>query len=422
MSNTPEIEVVTTTLAEFDKVGAGIAALQSLYAGVVYPVETVKGMKDAVAARAALRAPRVQIEKLRKDAKAPLLEIGRKLDAEAKRITAEIVALEDPIDAVIKAEEARKEAEKAAKVAAELARMERISAAVAEIANIPGKLARAGSKEVADARDALESRGLLTTEFEERLTEALNLKASVLAELDTMHDAAVAHEAEQARIVAERAELERLRLAEVQRQKDEAARLVAESARLEAQRQQQEADNQRAREALAEAERLAKAERDAEQARIEAQRRAEDDAREQAAADARAAQAAADAAAKAARDAEEARIAAAHKALADQQAEFTRQQAQASADKLAEEQRAAAQVAEAEEAARVAAMPSPVPSPVGEESHDNVLPFDAQRGKPDAEQFVDVIATEFGVPLELALDWLRTTDFNDQALPLALAA
>lgn len=389
MSNTPEIEVVTTTLAEFDKVGAGIAALKSQYAGIVYPVETTKGMKDAVAARAALRAPRVQIEKLRKDAKAPLLEIGRKLDAEAKRITAEISALEDPIDEAIKAEEARKEAEKAARVAAELARMERITAAIAEISALPGKLARANSKAIADARDALEGRGLSTEQFEERLTEALNSKAAALAELDALHNAAVAHEAEQDRIVAERAELERLRQAEAERQREEAARLAAEREALEAQRRAQEAEAQRVRDEQAAAELKARQEREA-----------------------------AEAQAKAARDAEEARIAAAAKKLADDQAEFARQQAEAvrlataSNDPQRQAPETTAAVAVCDEAVQT---PDAAARP-GSTGDDEMPP------KPSADRLVEAVAVDFNVPLALARDWLRTTDFNDQALPLALAA
>jgi cation transport ATPase len=80
-------------------------------------------MEAAKAARAEIREPRFAVEKVRKAAKAPLLAIGRRIDAEAVRITEAILAIEEPIDGQIKAEEARKVAEREAKRAAEVERL-----------------------------------------------------------------------------------------------------------------------------------------------------------------------------------------------------------------------------------------------------------------------------------------------------------
>ena len=58
-ANLKEAEAAIT---EFDRVQAGIADLKTKYEGVIFPVATTAGMRDAVAARAAVREPRLAIE------------------------------------------------------------------------------------------------------------------------------------------------------------------------------------------------------------------------------------------------------------------------------------------------------------------------------------------------------------------------
>src|ERR1017187_7000203 len=111
-----DIELVSTALADFDKVAAGLAILEKNYKGILYDVETSSGMAMAKASRVALRNPRYEIERIRKSVKAPLISIGKKLDGEAARITAEILKLEDPIQEQIKNEEERIERERQAAI------------------------------------------------------------------------------------------------------------------------------------------------------------------------------------------------------------------------------------------------------------------------------------------------------------------
>lgn len=61
---------------------------------------------------------RTSLEAKRKELKAPALERSRLIDSEAKRIESEIRSLEDPIDALITAEEQRRERERAERQAA----------------------------------------------------------------------------------------------------------------------------------------------------------------------------------------------------------------------------------------------------------------------------------------------------------------
>jgi len=99
-------------VAEYSKTEAELSALREVCATTVYDVKTPSGMKQATSLRAKVRTLRTGVEKLRKEAKAPVLALGKLIDSEAERITAELLLLEKPIDEKIKAEEKRKSEEK----------------------------------------------------------------------------------------------------------------------------------------------------------------------------------------------------------------------------------------------------------------------------------------------------------------------
>jgi len=114
---------MTTFIQEYSATEAALAELAGRYKGVVYEVSTREGMKAAVAGRAEVRGLRVSLEKLRVQIKAPALKRVQEVDSEARRITAALSALEDPIDAQIKREEERKELERTAAARAEADRL-----------------------------------------------------------------------------------------------------------------------------------------------------------------------------------------------------------------------------------------------------------------------------------------------------------
>jgi hypothetical protein len=161
-----DIEQVQGVLTEFSRVEAGLAALRAKHGNTVYEVSTTAGMDAAKAARAEIREPRFAVEKVRKAAKAPLLAIGRRIDAEAARITEAILAIEMPIDDQIKLEEARKVAEREAKRAAEVERLrleaaaklkaeeERLAAERSEIAAEQARLSAERARIDAEAAEA----------------------------------------------------------------------------------------------------------------------------------------------------------------------------------------------------------------------------------------------------------------------------
>lgn len=126
-------------VVEYRKTDAALAELKRKYGGVIYDVKKPGDMEAAKAAHDEIRGYRVDLEKLRVELKAPILEKGRQIDGEAKRITAELEKLEKPIHAQIKAEEDRIEAEKAERIRLETERMERIQTKLQQLRDVPLK-------------------------------------------------------------------------------------------------------------------------------------------------------------------------------------------------------------------------------------------------------------------------------------------
>jgi colicin import membrane protein len=297
---TDDMSRITTAVSEFDRVAAGLAALEAAYPkDVIYEVTTTKGMKAAIEHRAAWRDPRITVEKVRKMAKAPLIALGKNIDARAAWLTEQLLEGEQPIDQQIKAEEARREAEREAKAAAEFGRVLAIQEALAEIA---ADVAAACGKRSDDISALLER--MRTTEpdaevFQEMLEQARAAWSAGITKLETAHKAKLWEEAEQRRIAAEqeaeriarqKADEERARVAA--EQKAEAERLATERAELDRQRaelqaqldaaakaQREEAERQARELAVAQARANEAAEREASrqaaehQAQVEAQMR-----------------------------------------------------------------------------------------------------------------------------------------------------
>jgi hypothetical protein len=124
-----DLTVVDTKVGEYSAVQAVLSDLKTRYAVIKWDVTTPKGMVEARKAREVIREWRTGLEKERQRIKASVLERGRLIDTEAKRITAELVSLETPIDALIKEEDGTKERER--KAVEEQAEMDRQRAEIA---------------------------------------------------------------------------------------------------------------------------------------------------------------------------------------------------------------------------------------------------------------------------------------------------
>lgn len=258
---TTDIEQVSQALTDYSKVEAGLAALREKFAGVVYPVTTTEGMDAAKRARLTLREPRYEIERVRKAAKSPLLALGKRLDAEAERITKEILAIEVPIDAQIKREEDRKEAERQAKIAAEQCRVEDIQKRIQAIRDFAAQAVGCTSREIAILVSNVTLISIDKVAFEEFHQQALDAYHGTIGKLREMEERAKQAEAEAARLAAERVELERLRREAAERERLERETRQTEERRQQAERDRIALEERQARERVAE-----------EQKRLDAQR------------------------------------------------------------------------------------------------------------------------------------------------------
>lgn len=240
---------MSTAIQEYSKTDAALADLAGRFKGMVYDVTTPTGMQEAKTARAEIRGYRVDLEKVRVEIKAPALERCRLIDAEAKRITAVLVELEDPIDQHIKSEERRKERE-AMEAAMEKQRaLDAIRARVDAIKQMPAACVGRAAVEI----DALVNSLLaqpIGADFGDFRVEAEDAKRATLSQMSAMLAGVRAQEAEAERINTERAELARLRADQAARESESRARLEAEERAAREARAAEEARHQAERDRL----------------------------------------------------------------------------------------------------------------------------------------------------------------------------
>ena len=243
---------VTTAIAEYNQTAVGLAALRARYASVVWDCSTTKGDKDARAVRKELVTLRTSLEAMRKAIKAPALERARLIDAEAKTITEQIKALEDPVDEAIAAEEARKETLRLQRLADEEARIRALQERISDIANVAIRAVGLSSAEIARKTELVTRMVIPADEnapdgFQELTAHAINTKAEALLRLADLNAAALEREAaaELARKNAE--ELAALREAQAAREKQDADERAAKEAAAAEERRGQEAADAAAR-------------------------------------------------------------------------------------------------------------------------------------------------------------------------------
>lgn len=247
-----------TPIAEYTETAAALADLRQRHAGVVYDVTVPKEMKLAKEARAELRGLRTGLEKKRVEIKAPALERCRLIDAEAKRITAELVALEEPIDVQIKTEEARAETARLEKLEAERLRVEAIQQKIQQIRDVPGSLVGKPSVIIAGRLAELRKTALDEAELGADYLTATDALAAAISRVEQLLAAQQEADAEKKRQAERDAEMEAMRtkMAEQQRLIDEAEEAKrVEAARLEQVERDRTMAEERARQAAAQAER-----------------------------------------------------------------------------------------------------------------------------------------------------------------------
>lgn len=255
---------MTTQIAEYSATEAALAGLKEKFGSVVFDVTTKDGMKDAKAARNEVRSYRTALEAKRVEIKAPALERCRLIDSEAKRITSALEEIENPIAEQIAAEENRIKAEQEAKEAAFRAKVEAIQRNLADIRELPVKNFSATSERVQQVIDDLEGMKIDAENFGDFVADAEVLKAQTLATLRDMFNTKKTNEETEARLAAERAELERQRKEQAEREAESRRRIEEEERQARLKREEEERAARMARE---EADRKARQEQEEREAK-----------------------------------------------------------------------------------------------------------------------------------------------------------
>lgn len=260
---TPE----TKALAEFDVTEAALAEIKEYER---LEIQDSKSEANVRKCRAVVRSMRTDVERRRKELKAPLLEHGRLIDQTAKDLTARLLPTENNLDEKIKAVEAVAEAAKAEKMAAEKARTDAILSEITRMENITATAQEYGlpSPRVQELLSDLEAFPVKPEFFEEFTDNALAAKKRDIEIVQACLDRTLKFEADQ----KAQAEIEAANKAEA----DRLAKIAAEQekARKEAEAAQAKADAEARAERDAEAAKLAqeRAKIDAEKAAIKAER------------------------------------------------------------------------------------------------------------------------------------------------------
>lgn len=215
-------------VVKFNRTDAALAALAEDLKGKAYDLTTTKGDKAARGDRQRCVTLRSALEEMRKAKKAPALEFGRRIDAEAKRINDAILVLEQPISLQITQDETRRAEEKAEKERVERERVEKLQAGVATIRSYVAHAAGKSADRIALGIARLEAMAFTEADWQEWRRSAEGARDEALETLRDLHAKAVAAEEQAAenerlRELAEQqaAELGRLQAAEAERLRQE---------------------------------------------------------------------------------------------------------------------------------------------------------------------------------------------------------
>lgn len=213
-------------IEQFSISDAAIAEMAEAYLPLtIAGVQDIEGFRRVHEARMAVKNKRVEVEKVRKALKADAIEYGRKVDAEAKRIT----GLLEPIESHLEGQESAYQAEKE-----RIKNEARLKAEAEARAKAEAEAARVRAEQEAEAARLRVEREKLEAERRAMDAERLRIareeaeeRARQKAEQDKIEAERRAVEAEKQRLIEEEA----ARLAAIDRERRE--KEAAEQARIE---------------------------------------------------------------------------------------------------------------------------------------------------------------------------------------------
>ena len=234
-----DLDKGTAEVTEYSTTAAALAKLREKYA-TVPDANTDEGYEFIKVGIKELTTLRTSLEAARKREKAPYIQAGQIIDAEAKRITEELVLLESPMKAAKKEVDDRLERERQERIA-------RLQQKVDAIKGMPAQVRGKSSDEISAMLDRVGEIDA-SHDFYDLTKEAVEARQAALDELTQMLTDRLAFEqAERQRIEleAQKAEMRRemeAQQAEMRRQQDEFRQQQAEMQRQreEFERQQQE--------------------------------------------------------------------------------------------------------------------------------------------------------------------------------------
>jgi len=256
----------------------------------IVAITNAAGYQQLHAARMVLKTERIALEKLGKGARDDATKFSKAVIEEEKRLIGIIAPEEQRLQAIQDEHDQRVEREKQVKIEAERVRVLNIRSRIDADLRMPATALTILSGSVVLATTLEDVKAIAIDEsFAEFAQEAEQVKVQTVVALNKLHAEALAYEAEQRQLRADREEAARLRAAEEKRTREAAEKEAAEArrradeqaaaqARIEqAERESRlkiEAQERAARERLAEEERVAKIAREAEERRQADERRA----------------------------------------------------------------------------------------------------------------------------------------------------
>jgi colicin import membrane protein len=256
----------TLSVIKYDVTDAAIIELRERYAGMkIVDSASYEHVRVAIGE---VRTKRTGVEKRRKELKAYALDYGRKVDAEAKRLTDALLTIENPLQTEKDRVDAEKEAVRQAKALKEKERVDGIRARITAFQHLLVEIQGKSSDEILKVLDNAMDCEAPEEIFMEFTAEANKSKEEVINGLVKAYQEKLKAEKE-----AEALKIEQERLAKQKAEQEEAQRKIDE-------------ENRKVREAQEklEAERKAEKER---QERAEFEHRAQEEAKVRAEAEAR---------------------------------------------------------------------------------------------------------------------------------------
>jgi hypothetical protein len=243
-----------TDIAEYRPHEEQIVRLETTYAKLVVDCSTSEGLASAKEVRVDIRDVRYALDKTTKTALVPYQQKVKEAQARVNQVKefgetlkSRVLAIEEPVDEAIKAEEKRIADAKAERERVEAERVEAIRAKITRFSSVAAAYASRSAADVATVLQSVKESVILPEEYAEFEAEGTIARDNAIEQLETLHKSAVDREEAAAKLLAQQKELDELR--EKQRIADAEAEDLrkqrAEEDRQRLKKQQDELDKQR---------------------------------------------------------------------------------------------------------------------------------------------------------------------------------